>query len=78
MIAIIANEVVQLGVCQYPDLELKKIPLNIVVTNLDNWIKNLEDENGDLAEASFAADCVHQDVSCSFFSLRQIPPANGI
>jgi hypothetical protein len=37
----------------------------------------LEDENGDLAEASFAADCAHQDVSCSFFSLHQIPPGNG-
>jgi hypothetical protein len=78
MIVIIANEVVQLSVCQNPGLELKKIPLNVAVTNLGDWVRNLEDEKRDLAEASFAADCVHQDVSCSFFSLRQIPPANGI
>ena len=78
MIVIIANEVVQLSVCQNPGLELKKIPLNIDETDLGDWIRNSEDEKRDLAEASFSADCVRQDVSCSFFSPRQIPPANGI
>lgn len=45
---------------------------------LGNWSSTSQTVTGDLAEASAFSGCAHQDVSCSFSFLHQIPPGNEI